>query len=191
MNNSAAIFGHFSGVPRLPDQENGNISIYWFEHGWFWVIPLPDDRTSVGMVCWPKFMKTRQGSLEEFFWQGVAQSGALKERMKDAKALQDITATGNFSYSASAMYGHRYVLVGDAYAFIDPVFSSGVYLAMKSAEFAADAVSDSLTQPHQMARHLKTYERRVTKGLKLFSWFIYRFTSPAMRTLLLKPTAVT
>lgn len=187
-HNSAAVFGHFDNVPRRPGEEAGNISIYWFEHGWFWMIPLNDGRMSVGMVCWPKFLKTRTGSLEDFFWQGVARAPQVQARMRNARLAREITATGNFSYSSARMTGDRFLLVGDAYAFIDPVFSSGVYLAMQGAEFAADAVDGWLREPARAAAHLKRYEKRVQAGLKQFSWFIYRFTSPAMRHLFRHPS---
>lgn len=187
-HNSAAVFSHFDNVPRRPGDEVGNISIYWFAHGWFWMIPLRDGRMSVGMVCWPKYLKTRTGTLDEFFWQGVALSEPVAARLKDATAVNPLTATGNFSYSSSSMTGDRYLLVGDAYAFIDPVFSSGVYLAMQGATFAAEAVDGLLRQPDRAKAHLKTYEKRVKSGLKIFSWFIYRFTSPAMQALFLKPS---
>src|SRR5262249_59324533 len=59
-HNSAAIFGHFSGATRLERRAEGNISIFWFDHGWFWVIPLTDGATSIGAVCWPYYMKTRK-----------------------------------------------------------------------------------------------------------------------------------
>lgn len=187
-HNSAAVFGHFDHVPRRPGDEVGNISIYWFEQGWFWMIPLNDGRMSVGVVCWPKFLKTRQGSLEEFFWQAVATAPDVQARMREAVAVSEITATGNFSYTSSRMSGDRYLLVGDAYAFIDPVFSSGVYLAMQGAEFAAEAVDGCLREPARADAHLARYEKRVTAGLKRFSWFIYRFTSPAMRHLFRNPS---
>ncbi|MEX0693206.1 MAG: NAD(P)/FAD-dependent oxidoreductase [Rhodospirillales bacterium] len=187
-HNSVAVFGHFSGVPRRHGDESGNISVYWFPHGWFWLIPLNDGRMSIGMVCWPKFMKTRQGTLEQFFWDGVALAPHMQVRMQDAKPLGEIIATGNFSYTSTQMTGDRFLLVGDAYAFIDPVFSSGVYLAMQGAEFAAEAVDGYLREPHKAAKHMKKYERRVSRGLEQFSWFIYRFTSPAMRYLFTHPT---
>lgn len=187
-HNSAAVFGHFSGVSRRDGEENGNIGVYWFAHGWFWLIPLNDGRTSVGMVCWPQFMKTRQGSLEAFFWEGVALAPQLQARMQGAELLGEIIATGNFSYTSTRMTGDRFLLVGDAYAFIDPVFSSGVYLAMQGAEFAAEAVDGYLREPHHAAKHMQKYERRVGRGINHFAWFIYRFTSPAMRYLFCHPS---
>ena len=66
-HNSAAIYGHFTGAKRLPGKAEGNITVFWFDHGWFWFIPLADGTTSVGAVCWPYYMKTRRTSPDEFF----------------------------------------------------------------------------------------------------------------------------
>ncbi len=182
-HSSAAVFGHFQNVPRRTGDECGNISIYWFEHGWFWLIPLRDGRTSVGMVCWPYYLKSRNEPLEAFFWKAVGLQPQLHQRLNKAALIGDMTATGNFSYTSKAIFGDRYLLVGDAYAFIDPVFSSGVYLAMSGAEFAAVAVDGCLTTPTLSKKHLRRYQTHVTIGIKRFSWFIYRFTSPAIQFL--------
>lgn len=185
---SAAVFGHFDCVERRPGQEAGNISIYWFDQGWFWVIPLRDGCTSVGMVCYPHYLKARDGSLEDLFRETVEKTPGLAERMRAATARGPVQGTGNFSYRASKMTGERFFLLGDAYAFIDPVFSSGVYLAMQGAEYAADAVECCLKDPKGAARYRRRYEKRVKRGLRVFSWFIYRFTSPAFRSLFTQPT---
>jgi flavin-dependent dehydrogenase len=67
-HNSAAIYAHFTGARRASRQaREGNISIFWFDHGWFWFIPLADGATSVGAVVWPRYLKTRETSVEEFF----------------------------------------------------------------------------------------------------------------------------
>jgi flavin-dependent dehydrogenase len=85
------------------------------------------------------------------------------------------------------MFGRNYLLVGDAYAFIDPVFSTGVYLAMASAFGAAKAVSTALRQPAQAQRALARFESQVSQGLDRFSWFIYRMNQPAIRDLFMNP----
>jgi flavin-dependent dehydrogenase len=73
-HNSAALFGHFRGARRLEGQLEGNISIFWFQHGWFWFIPLADGTTSVGATCWPHYLKTRDKPLAEFFADTIAMS---------------------------------------------------------------------------------------------------------------------
>lgn len=184
---SAAIYGHFEDVERLPGTDAGNITIFWFEHGWFWLIPLHDGITSVGMVCWPYFLKTRKTDLDAFFHDTVASCPPLASRMKAARQVRPVTATGNYSYLSSQMTGDRYLMLGDAFAFVDPIFSSGVLLAMKSAFFGAEAVDASLRDPARSPKYLKKFEKSVLKGLKGFTWLIFRMTTPVMRELLMNP----
>ncbi len=186
-HNSAALYGHFTGAQRNAGKKEGHISLFWFEHGWFWFIPLADGATSVGAVVWPAYLKTRQTPVRDFFLDLIAQSPALAERLKDAELVSDVEATGNFSYSCDRSHGANYLLLGDAYAFIDPVFSSGVMLAMNSAFVGAEAVDTCLRQPDQAARALKRFDQAVKHGPKEFSWFIYRITNPTMRNLFMSP----
>jgi flavin-dependent dehydrogenase len=184
---SAAIFGHFENVVLRPGRDAGNISIYWFQHGWFWMIPLRDGIMSVGAVCWPEYLKTRRTTPEEFLWQTIRLCPQVDARMRDARLVDKARATGNYSYTSSRMYGDGYILVGDAFAFIDPVFSTGVMLAMTSATLAADAVDASLRDPQLAAPLLRRFDRRMRAGIATVSWFIYRFTSPAMQQMFMAP----
>lgn len=189
-HNSAAIFGHFENVTRRSGKDEGNISIYWFEHGWFWLIPLDNGTMSVGAVCYPEYLKTRTGPTEDFMWQTIRLSPGVSGRMKDARLVSEVRATGNFSYKSAQMYGKKnenYLLIGDAYAFIDPVFSSGVHLAMTGAMKAADTIDACLRQPQQRQYLLKQHEQQMLKGLKTFSWLIHRFNSPAIYQLFQTP----
>ena len=187
-NNSAAIFGHFSGATRLPGKEQGNISLFWFDHGWFWFIPLSDGATSVGAVCSTPYMKTRNTELPQFLLDTIALCPPLAERLRTAKLTSPVTATGNFSYSAKRATGKNYLLVGDAYAFVDPMFSSGVLLAMHSGFVGADTVEACLDRPREAQRAIKAYEASVRRGVSAFSWFIYRVMSPGLRHLFMNPT---
>jgi flavin-dependent dehydrogenase len=182
-HNSAAMFGHFTGATRLQGEVEGNISLFWFDHGWFWFIPLTDGTTSVGATCWPYYMKMRKTDVTQFFMDTIAQAPALAERLKDAKLVSPVSATGNFSYGSERSSGKNYIMLGDAFAFIDPVFSSGVFLAMSSAFAGADAVDACLKNPRRAAHALKKFDRTIMHGPKAFSWFIYRITTPAMRNL--------
>jgi len=182
-HNSLALFAHFDGVQRLPGKAEGNITVFWFDHGWFWLIPLADGATSIGAVCWPYYMKTRQGSLEQFFLDTIKLCPGLAERLREAKMCSPVTATGNYSYEVTRAAGQNYLMVGDAFAFIDPVFSTGVYLAMNSAFVGAETIETCLTQPAQAARALKKYDATMRRGPKVFSWFIYRVTNPTLRDL--------
>jgi flavin-dependent dehydrogenase len=188
-HNSVALYAHFSNAQRETGREGGNISIFWFAHGWFWYIPLVDGVTSVGMVTWPYFMKTRQGSsLEQFFMDGVAQCPALQQRLASATMKGSATATGNFSYTSRHSHGKNYMLLGDAFAFVDPIFSSGVWLAMHSGELGAEAVDAVLRNSQKAPQILKEFERTMVRGPKEFSWFIYRSSNPALRDMFMAPT---
>jgi flavin-dependent dehydrogenase len=187
---SAALFSHFRGVARRPGEDAGNISIYRHRHGWMWLIPLPDDVMSVGAVCDPEYMKTRQGDSEAFLLRTLALNPDVVERMAGAQRVAPVHATGNYAYECTRMSGPRWLLLGDAYAFVDPMFSSGVYLAMHSAERGAAMVDAALREPAREARLQRGLEKHLRGGLDEFKWFIYRFTSPTMRELFAQPRNV-
>lgn len=189
-HNSAAMYAHFSNAHRHAGCAEGNITIFWFEHGWFWFIPLADGVTSIGAVVWPYYMKRRERPLEAFFRDTIAQCPALAERLRDAELVSPVEATGNFSYTSDRTHGERYLLLGDAFAFIDPVFSSGVMLAMQSGFDGADAIDRWLREPAARAQALARYDRAVRRGPREFSWFIYRITTPTMRDLFMEPRNV-
>lgn len=187
-HNSSAVYGHFAGARRHDGQAEGNITIFWFEHGWFWFIPMMNDVTSIGMVTWPYFMKTKgERSLQQFLMDGIARCPALAERLKSASLVNEVEATGNFSYVSERNHGPNYLLLGDAYAFIDPVFSSGVLLAMNSGLIGAEAIDTCLRHPAQAPAALKRFDQLMKHGPKEFSWFIYRVTNPIMRDFFMYP----
>ncbi|MBB1087254.1 tryptophan 7-halogenase [Lysobacter sp. SG-8] len=184
---SAAIFSHFRGVERRPGEDAGNITVQRFEHGWIWLIPLPGDVMSVGAVCFPEYLKQRHGDTGEFLMKTLLSQPQVAMRMRGAERVGDVHVTGNYSYTCTRMHGPGWLMVGDAYAFVDPVFSSGVYLGMNSAEHAADVVDGSLRVPSREAALQRAMADRLTRGLRHFQWFIYRFNTPVMRHLFNHP----
>ncbi|MCB1936062.1 MAG: tryptophan 7-halogenase [Nitrosomonas sp.] len=186
-HSSSAIFGHFHDATRLQGEKEGYISIFWFEHGWFWFIPLADGTTSVGAVCWPYYLNSRKKPLEEFLWDTIRLSPQLADRMKHAKLVSEAYATGNYSYASSVSHGKQFIMVGDAYAFVDPVFSSGVMLAMNSAFKGADVIEAVLNQSHDAPAKFKEFNHVIQHGPKEFSWFIHRVTNPFIQNLFMYP----
>jgi flavin-dependent dehydrogenase len=184
---SAAVFSHFTGVHRRPGEDAGNVSIIRHPHGWLWLIPLRDDVTSVGAVCSPDYMKQRRGDSEGFLMRTLAAAPAARARLHGARRVGPVHVTGNYAYDCAAMSGPGWTLLGDAWAFVDPMFSSGVYLAMNSAELGADAIDAALRQPSRERALMAALEKRLAGGLSEFKWFIYRFTSPAMKRLFASP----
>jgi flavin-dependent dehydrogenase len=187
VHQSAALFAHFRGVTRRQGGDSGNISIYRFEHGWAWLIPLRDGITSVGVVCWPEYLKNRRSGNRDFLLQTIQSIPSLQQRMEDAEMVGNLHVTGNYSYRCSRSSGTRWIMAGDSYAFVDPIFSSGVYLAMHAAEHAAAVVDGSLREPGTERNLQRDYAREIRRGLKTLSWFIFRFTSPAMTSLFAAP----
>jgi flavin-dependent dehydrogenase len=181
----AAMFGHFHHVERRAGKDEGNISIYWFEQGWMWLIPLKDGMMSAGCVCWPGYLKTRNKPLNEFFKETLFLLPEVAARFKNAVLAGDAQATGNYSYSSSQLAGDGYLMVGDAYAFVDPVFSSGVYLAMSGAVRGADYVDAVLKAPNRQAELVAALKQSMHREISAFCWFIYRFNSPALHKLLM------
>jgi len=190
LHQSAAIFSHFTGVARRPGEDAGNITVQRFEHGWMWLIPLRQDVMSVGAVCFPEYLKTRRGDNEGFLMRTLESEPAAWNRMQDAVRVAPVHVTGNYSYTCTRMTGPGWVMVGDAYAFVDPVFSSGVYLGMNSAEQAAEVVDGTLADPAREAALQRAMTVRLKRGLKHFQWFIYRFTTPVMQHLFNNPRNV-
>jgi flavin-dependent dehydrogenase len=184
---TAALFAHFSGVERRPGEDAGNISIYRFQDGWIWMIPLPDGNMSIGAVCTPEYLKQRKTSPGEFLLATLRNIPDAWRRMEHATIVANAHATGNYSYTCSRMTGHRWIMAGDSGAFLDPIFSSGVFLAMNSAERAAEAVDEILEAPRRERALQRRFERHIRGALRLFAWFIYRFNTPSMRDLFANP----
>ena len=184
---SAAIFGHFRGVARRPGEDAGNITVQRFAHGWMWLIPLPDEVMSIGAVCFPEYLKQRRGDREAFLMDTLASVPEVRERMQGAERVGPVHVTGNYAYACTRMGGRGWVMAGDAYAFVDPIFSSGVHFAMLSAELAAGVADGALDDPTRERALQRDMTRRFRRGLDHFSWFIQRFTSPVMRELFAHP----
>ena len=188
---SAAIFGHFRGAEHRIGEDAGNISIYRFDHGWMWMIPLPNGVMSIGAVCRPAYLKQRTGSTVDFLWKTLRCNAGLGKRIAHAELIGDeVRVTGNYSYDSTQMGGAGWLMIGDAFAFLDPVFSSGVYLAMSGAEQAAAVIDTALREPQREASLLRKLERRQRAGMARFAFFIYRFNGPIMDRMFRSPRNV-
>jgi flavin-dependent dehydrogenase len=188
-HHSAALYGHFRGVRPFGGalEEDGNITIHLFDGGWIWMIPLPEGVMSVGVVSTPEFFKRRKAGFEEYLLTTLADIPSVAARMAGAELISPVTATGNYSYRSRVMRGEGWLMVGDAYAFIDPVFSSGVLLAMASAEMGAEGADAWLDDPARAEPLLRTFERKVDRAIRTFAWLIFRFHTPVMRDMFMEP----
>jgi flavin-dependent dehydrogenase len=186
-NNTAAVYAHFRGVACRADEDAGCISIHLVDDGWFWVIPLPGELVSVGFVGTQRAFKARAGSLHDFLFARIAASASMRERMRDAELRSEVMASGNYSYRAGAAWGERYMLIGDAFGFIDPVFSTGVLLAMDAAELGAEVADTWLDDPVRGRALARKAERRMQRAMDRIGWLIYRINDPVMRGLFMAP----
>ena len=147
--------------------------------------------TSVGAVTRPDYLKTRkQKPLEQFFQETLALCAPLSERLQHAQLGSPVEATGNYSYECNHSHGSNYLLLGDAYAFIDPVFSSGVMMAMQSGFVGADTIDTCLRHPQRATTALKHFDEVVRVGPREFSWFIYRINTHTFREMFMHPSNI-
>tara|TARA_R110000823_G_scaffold171736_9_gene304196 strand:- start:32950 stop:34236 length:1287 start_codon:yes stop_codon:yes gene_type:complete len=157
-----AVYNHFEGVPRREGREGGNIIITRLQDGWFWAIPLDERKTSVGVVSTRKREQWKDPAFtaETFFRHEVERSPYLSSLMRDALPCDSYRVTADYTYSFTDYAGPRYLLMGDAAGFIDPIFSSGVYLAMRSGSMAVDQV----LLAHQQQRTITAAEQQQYTG---------------------------
>ena len=189
-NTSAAIFGHFRGVPRHPGARGGNIRIHLTNPGWMWQIPLRDGVTSIGMVAQAENMRARNGCIASHFNEHCARHPHLARMIDGAELVGRLHATGNFSYFSTVAWGDSHIKVGDAYGFLDPIFSTGVHLALTGAREASAAIVDSLENPARRHINLRDYDKAVRRRFSFVSWFVYMIHDPAFRHLMLNPRNV-
>jgi flavin-dependent dehydrogenase len=186
-NSSAAIFGHFTGISRKPGARAGNIRIYLTDPGWMWQIPLRNGVTSIGLVAPADYLQQRGTGIESFFAAHCERHPHIAEVLLSAGRTGPLHATGNFSYRATHASGPSHIKVGDAYGFVDPIFSTGVHLALSSAREAAETVQEIFDDPLSRSARLERYEWTISRRLKFVSWFIYNINDPAFRHLMVNP----
>ena len=177
----ASVFSHFKGCQRDPGKNGGATLVLSTAQndGWFWFIPLRDDVTSVGVVAdIDRLVKNRQGTPEQILEEEIAQCPGLRERMKDATRCGPVHVLSDFSYRATRCAGEGWVLTGDAFGFLDPMYSSGVFLALKSAEMAADAIIEAFDRDDFSGAQLGKWGDELAGGMSTIRKLVYAFYTP-------------
>ena len=185
-----ALFAHFKGARRFAGRDEGNIRIYLFDGGWFWWIPFAGDTTSVGCVLHARTVRGRDGAIADLFDAMVERCERVGDGLAGASRVTPVHTAANFSYAASPVVGDRFVCVGDAVAFVDPIFSTGVFVAMQSAELASAAILDAFRDDRFEASRFARYERQVRRGVRPFLRFITSYYDPAFLDIFLTPKPV-
>ena len=182
---NVALFSHYSGVPRAEGRRAGDIRIVArHDLGWFWILPISESLTSLGVVVPRDAMCARQG-LEPgvLLDQMIAETPVVARLLKSARREWPVRVERDFSYASRAYAGDRWVLAGDAGAFLDPVFSTGVAIALESGLEAGQAVSAGLTANDLSANRLLPFSRRQRQRYRAFRRFVVGFYTPEFRDL--------
>ena len=189
-NNTAAMYAHFNGAQRRTGDLEGYISIHLAEDGWFWLIPLPGDLMSVGFVGNQTAWKGRNGTAQEMFAQRIASSLTVSERLRGATIASKIYSTANYSYRARRGCGEGYLMIGDAYGFVDPMFSTGVMFAMMAGELGAEAANAWMDDPVRGEQLARRTNAELARAMDRIGWLIYRINDPVLRSLFMAPRNV-
>ena len=188
---NVAIYAHFAGVPRLPDNRSGDIRIVArADAGWFWLIPIDERLTSVGVVLpTTLYQRLERGDPEAMLAAAIADTPAVAELMAAARREWPVRVEKDFSYGATRYAGDRWLLVGDAGAFLDPVFSSGVSIALESGLEAARELDRALAAGDLSAARFRRFERVQRRRFAVFRRFVLAFYTPWFRDLFFQPAA--
>jgi flavin-dependent dehydrogenase len=167
-----SVFAHYEKIDRLPGKDATLIRMVRGLDRWFWMIPLTETRTSIGTVMDTKAFRATKLAPEAALEQFIAEQPLMAERMKKAVRVSPVYSASDFSYRNNRLDGKRWLLAGDAAGFIDPVFSSGVFLAIMSAEKAADTLEEVLQDERKRRRLFNQYSRSVNRVMDIYLTFV-------------------
>jgi flavin-dependent dehydrogenase len=174
----ATLFAHYKGCRRDPGKNGGATLVLSTAQndGWFWYIPLPNDITSVGVVGdLERLMSDKSRTPEQKLDDEIANCPGLADRMPGSQRVGPVHVLSDFSYRATRCAGDGWVLVGDAFGFLDPMYSSGVFLALKSGEMAADAINEALNRNDVTAAPLSKWGDELAGGMTVVRKLVYAF----------------
>ncbi len=167
-----SIFAHYDGVSRAEGIDGTLTALIRGIDRWFWIIPLTPERTSIGVVLDSETFRKSKLSAEDFLEQALAEQPIIAKRMTNGQRASKVYVATDFSYRSTRLYGDRWLLAGDAAGFIDPIFSSGVFLAVFSGEQCADTLNEVLDHPRRAKRLFKRYERAVNRAMDIYLRFV-------------------
>ncbi len=178
---NASIYAYYKGAARDSGRNAGATVIIYKPtgNGWFWSIPLPDDVTSIGVVAPPQVLWNAEGDdLQAKFEEAIRSCPGMASRLVNASQIGSVSVTKDFSYRASRVAGDGWVLIGDAFGFLDPIYSSGVMLALKSGELAADAIHEALEVNDLSGARLGRFAPELAGGMQTIRQLIHAFYDP-------------
>ncbi len=174
--NKIAVWTYYKGALRDPGIDEGATTVaYVPEKGWFWYIPLPDDIISVGIVAEKDYLYRDTRDLKTIFHREAAVNKWIEQHLAAGQQVGEYRVTGEYSYRSRHCAGDGLLLIGDAFAFLDPVFSSGVFLALRSGEMGADAADAALTAGDTSASRFRDYGEQLCNGIESMRKLVYTF----------------
>jgi len=182
-----SVFAHYDGMIRAEGRDGTLTRMVRAIDRWFWVIPLSATRTSVGVVLDGAVYKKSGLGPEEFLQRAIEEQPLLLQQMRDAERVTPVRTAADFSYRSTQLTGDRWMLAGDAAGFIDPVFSSGVFLAVLAGEQAADVLHEVLDHPGKRRKLFARYERNINKAMDVYLRFVDAWYSKEFIEVFLHP----
>jgi FADH2 O2-dependent halogenase len=173
-----ALHTWFGGYDRAAATSQPEKDLFIFIHflpitnSWVWQIPITDDITSIGVVMQKKNFKASKASRESFFWECVKSRPQIYDELQRAEQLRPFKAEGDYSYAMTKIVGDRIALVGDAARFVDPIFSTGVSIALNSSRFASNDILAAAEAGDYSEARFKSYETTIRRGTKNWHEFI-------------------
>ena len=182
-----SLFAHYEGFIREEGRDGTLTKMVRALDRWFWIIPLKDEITSIGVVLDAEVYKRSDQNPEDFLEQAIAEQPLLMERMPAAQRVSPVRVAADFSYRNEKLADGRWMLAGDAAGFIDPVFSSGVFLAVLAGEQCADVLHEVLDRPQRRARLFRRYEKNVQRAMDVYLRFVDAWYSKEFIEVFLNP----
>ena len=177
--NKIAIWTYLEGAMRDPGLDAGSTTVaYVPEKGWFWYIPMRNNRISVGIVAERDYLYRDTRDPAEIMAREIGENEWIKEHLSVGQQVGEYWVTGEYSYRSNYCASDGVLLVGDAFALLDPVFSSGVFLALKSGEIAADAIHGALTVGDTSAEQFRQYGEDLCLAIERMRKIVYAFYHP-------------
>ena len=183
-----SVFAHYENVARDEGVEGSFIRVITGKDRWFWMIPLTPTKMSIGFVMDITTFKALKQGPEEALDQALREQPLIWSRMTGSTRVTEVHSASDYSYRNTTLVGGRWVLAGDAAGFIDPVFSTGVFLGVRSGEEAADALDQALQNPARRAGAFKQYERGVNRVMDLYLRFVSNWYKPQFAAIITNPT---
>jgi FADH2-dependent halogenase len=183
-----SIFAHYDNVVRNEGIEATFIRLVRSKDRWFWLIPLSPTRTSIGMVMDIADFKALKKSPETALEDSLREQPLIAKNMSKAVRVSAVYSASDYSYRNTSLTGDRWLLAGDAAGFIDPIFSTGVFMGLRSGEEAANVLSKVLQNPRGRAKLFKKYERGINKVMNLYLRFVNSWYEPQFAEVITQPT---